>query len=290
MERSRLEKLRGDLMAKKRAREEMLAKKESLLDERLEQLRRLTMMRDERFGIRQRVAERITKQLAPTIRVSIDQCAGRDPYRELIEEALKTARVKPGRVAERIASTLAPAELSEAVKSRNTRALVDQAELTPDQAGKVIETIADWPKQYELDTVELPDMPRIELRDGDAYKHLAVLSTGQRCTAILPILLLDSAKPLLVDQPEDNLDNSFVYQTIVESIQQTKGRRQMMFVTHNPNIPVLGDADRIFVLESDGSSARKVNEGTVDGCRNEIVMLLEGGEEAFKSRKRRYCY
>ena len=66
--------------------------------------------------------------------------------------------------------------------------------------------------------------------------------------------------------------------------------RQMIFVTHNPNIPVLGDAERVFVLDSDGASARKANEGTVDQCKSDIVTLLEGGEDAFKARKCRYAY
>ena len=58
---------------------------------------------------------------------------------------------------------------------------------------------------YELETIELLDLPRIELKDGDTYKDSLSVSTGQKCTAILPILLLDSDTPLLVDQPEDNL-------------------------------------------------------------------------------------
>jgi hypothetical protein len=69
-----------------------------------------------------------------------------------------------------------------------------------------------------------------------------------------------------------------------------KKRRQLVFVTHNPNIPVLGDAEQVFVLESDGSSARVINQGTVDQCQRDIVTLLEGGEAAFKERKQRYNY
>ena len=69
----------------------------------------------------------------------------------------------------------------------------------------------------------------------------------------------------------------------------TKSRMNEMGV-RNPNIPVLGDAERVFVLDSDGATARKSNEGTVDECKREIVNLLEGGENAFKVRKCRYAY
>jgi ABC-type cobalamin/Fe3+-siderophores transport system ATPase subunit len=106
---------------------------------------------------------------------------------------------------------------------------------------------------------------------------------------VLPILLLDGDRPLLVDQPEDNLDNRYVFETIVESLLKTKFNRQMLFLTHNPNIPVLGDAERVIVLDSNGVTARKANEGTVDECRIEIVTLLEGGARAFNARKRRYA-
>ena len=102
--------------------------------------------------------------------------------------------------------------------------------------------------------------------------------------------MFDSANPLLIDQPEDNLDNRFIYQTIVEGIRRVKGRRQLIFVTHNPNIPVLGDAENVVVLESDGRRARVVQQGSVDECQDKIVELLEGGEEAFKLRQTRYHY
>ena len=101
---------------------------------------------------------------------------------------------------------------------------------------------------------------------------------------------MDSENPLIVDQPEDNLDNSFIYENVVKRIQEMKHRRQLIFVTHNPNIPVLGDAERVFVLKSTGTSAATEKEGNVDECKDEIVTLLEGGEIAFLERKRRYNY
>ena len=114
------------------------------------------------------------------------------------------------------------------------------------------------------------------------------LSTGQKCTAILPILLLDSDNPLIIDQPEDNLDNRFIFQTVVESVRRVKQHRQLILITHNPNIPVLGDAEQVVVLESNGVRARLAREGNVDACKDEIVTLLEGGVEAFQKRGERY--
>jgi ABC-type lipoprotein export system ATPase subunit len=167
---------------------------------------------------------------------------------------------------------------------------VDQSGINVAQAVKVVEALHDHQMLFDLEAVELNDKPRIELKDGDVYKDSLSISKGQKCTSILPILLLDSDRPLLVDQPEDNLDNGFIYETVVRRIREVKNDRQLIFVTHNPNIPVLGDASKVFVFKSNGSKAWIEKEGTVDDCRTHIVDLLEGGEEAFKLRQQRYEY
>lgn len=130
----------------------------------------------------------------------------------------------------------------------------------------------------------------IELNDNGTYKPTDRLSTGQKCNAILPILLLDSDRPLIIDQPEDNLDNGCIHDTIVASIQAVKGRRQLVFATHNPNIPVLGDAEAMLVMKSDGANGSVQRTGNVDECKKEIIDLLEGGKEAFEQRMTRYKY
>ena len=289
-ERTRLERLRNELLDKRRTRDELHRQVTALQAERTRLLEQLSELYDDRFAIRMEVAERITGLLAPAIRVSIIQFGNPESYQRLLENKLRGARIKHGLVAAKLANSFWPADLSPAIADKNVRLLVDKAELNYDQAEKVVATLAGMDTLCELETVELMDLPQIELKDGETHKDCATLSTGQKCTAILPILLLDSDKPLLIDQPEDNLDNRFIFETVVDSIRKIKPRRQLIFVTHNPNIPVLGDAERVFVLDSNGINAQKVNEGTVDQCKSQIVTLLEGGEEAFKRRKARYAY
>ena len=210
-------------------------------------------------------------------------------YQQLLEDTLRGNRIKQGMVAPKIVNAFWPAELAEVVKQRDAQALVDKAELNPDQADKVIAALTGSRGLFDLETVELVDRPKIELNDNGNFKETAELSTGQKCTTILPILLLDSENPLLIDQPEDNLDNRFVFENIVGTIGAIKQRRQLVFVTHNPNIPVLGEADRMFVMDSDGTTARRVNTGSVDDCKDNIVTLLEGGADAFRRRGQRYA-
>lgn len=290
VERSRLERRRNDLLAKRSAREQLGVQLSELLATREQSLSRMSELLDERFSIRQNIAERVNDSLGPAIRVTVLQYGEPEEYRRLLEEALRNARLRHLVVAQKLANAFWPGDLSGIVRQGDVASLVDRAELNPEQAEKVIATLSDSSLLFELEAVELADMPRIELKDGETYKDSLMLSTGQKCTTILPILLLESENPLLVDQPEDNLDNRFIFETVVESIRQVKRQRQLIFVTHNPNIPVLGDAERVFVLDSNGASSRMATKGTVDECKTEIVTLLEGGEDAFKARKTRYAY
>lgn len=289
-ERSRLERRRNDLLAQRRLRDERTAQLRALQGERQRLLDRLSEYWDERFFVRQEVAERINAALSPVIRVRLLQFGNPEQFVQLLEQALRGAGVKHGIVAGKIVSKLTPHELSEVIRHRQTRVLIERCELNMEQASKVVVALSEPEVLFELETVELDDLPRIELKDGADYKDAASLSTGQKCTTILPILLMDSDNPLLIDQPEDNLDNRFIFETVVESLRNVKQRRQLIFVTHNPNIPVLGDAERVTVLESDGAQSRKLNQGTVQECKGEIVTLLEGGEQAFKQRQERYAY
>jgi len=118
-------------------------------------------------------------------------------------------------------------------------------------------------------------------------RPLEELSPGQRCSAILPILLLTGNSPLIIDQPEDNLDNRLIRQVIVNVLASIKLRRQVIVATHNPNLPVLGDAEQVIVLR-----AIEENQARLEACgdleSNEIVEcitdIMEGGREAFQYR------
>jgi ABC-type sulfate/molybdate transport systems ATPase subunit len=196
--------------------------------------------------------------------------------------------VKQGVVAERLSQLFLPTELSQAVAGNDHKTIMQRAGFDEERAKKVLDALKVSGVSYVIETVDLEDRPCIELLDGDKYKESPNLSTGQRCTTILPILLVQNERPLLIDQPEDNLDNAFVYDTIVKALRAVKGCRQVIFVTHNPNIPVLGEAERVFVFDSDGQHATLRQEGTVDECKVQIEKILEGGREAFLQRKVRY--
>lgn len=252
-----------------------------------ELLGQMSELRDRRFAARKRVAERLTQQLS-SIRVTVTQAADSAVYRDLIARALKGFAIKQNVAAERLAEVFLPMELSRAVVNGDIKLLSERTGFDEERCRKVADALRADGCAYEIESVDLEDVPRIELLDGGKYKQSPNLSTGQRCTTILPILLVQSERPLLIDQPEDNLDNAFIYDTIVQALRAAKGARQVIFVTHNPNIPVLGEADRVFVFESDGQHATLRRMGSVDDCKEDIETILEGGREAFLQRKARY--
>ena len=114
------------------------------------------------------------------------------------------------------------------------------------------------------------------------------------------LLLLDSDAPLIIDQPEDDLDNRFITESIVPKMREEKRRRQFVFATHNANIPVLGDAELILGMTASGSGevedgqARIAPEhqGSIDETpvRELVGQILEGGKDAFEMRRLKYGF
>lgn len=286
-ERAKLQKAVTAAQALATARDAKQRERVEAVSARQELLNKMSELRDRRYALRKLVAAEITSKL-PTIRVTVSQGEDLERYQQFLRDTLKGSGVQQGPTAKQLVQHLLPTELAALVLSDDLSGLVEQSGLPEERARKVLAALRAPGVVYQIEAIDLHDQPCIELLDGERYKKSPHLSTGQRCTTILPILLLQSERPLLVDQPEDNLDNAFVYETVVKALQQVKGSRQVIFVTHNPNIPVLGQADRVFVFASDGEKGSVVNSGTVDHCKADIERILEGGREAFVERYKRY--
>ena len=159
-----------------------------------------------------------------------------------------------------------------------------------------------WTDKYNNDTLSsmikvLPeDKLQIKIIDENGEIDINEGSPGQKSAAILAFILNSGENPLIIDQPEDDLDNSLIYSLVVKSIRKMKSKRQIIIVTHNPNIPVLGDAEGIIVLERNNQGKVTFRKGKKAGCieekliREGICEIMEGGEDAFRKRERKYQY
>ena len=105
-------------------------------------------------------------------------------------------------------------------------------------------------------------------------------------------MLAESNIPLVIDQPEDDLDNAFIFNAVVRVLRTIKERRQVILVTHNANIAVLGDAELLLPMKRDGDGGEVFDFGSVDKTETKEAALniLEGGEIAFQRRREIYGY
>ncbi|MBS2132359.1 AAA family ATPase (plasmid) [Burkholderia thailandensis] len=124
--------------------------------------------------------------------------------------------------------------------------------------------------------------------DGRDFQSIGQASAGQRAAAMLAFLLAHGSEPLVLDQPEDDLDNHLIYGLVVQQIRSNKLRRQLIIVTHNPNIVVNGDAELIHVLDFNNQCFVKQTGSLQDqAMRDEVCQVMEGGKEAFERRYQR---
>jgi hypothetical protein len=149
-------------------------------------------------------------------------------------------------------------------------------------------------RRHELAALRSLDSYSIELRlDDGSYRRLEELSGGQRVSVLLS-LLLETAddRPLVIDQPEDELDNRFLLETVLPALKKLKGRRQVIVATHNANIVVNGDADLVIQLAATARHGWVETSGAIEApaVRDAIVRTVDGGEEAFRLRRRKYGF
>lgn len=127
--------------------------------------------------------------------------------------------------------------------------------------------------------------------DGKGWSPIDGGSPGQRSAALLALILADGDEPLILDQPEDDLDNRLVYDLIVQQVRRTKRTRQIIVVTHNPNIVVNGDAEGVIEMDFRKGQCVVVQDGTGclqdQGTRDTICRVMEGGRSAFLARHKR---
>jgi len=275
-----------------RNEKEHLAYRRNLLNE-WEELKRSEFQRLEKS------AKRVNKQLTDRVRIQVAFAGNKDPLLELLRKLVE------GRFAEALEVLKQKTDLSVAALVESCRAGKDDLSrkysIPAAQAERFVQ--AGESALMQIEEIELPSTVSTELNvapEGQPiqWQRLEDLSKGQKATAVLLLLLLESDVPLIVDQPEDDLDNRFITEGIVPKMREEKRRRQFVFATHNANIPVLGDAELIIGLHAIGEAgmgqAKMPDEhmGSIDNEPVRILVeeLLEGGKNAFETRRLKYGF
>jgi DNA repair exonuclease SbcCD ATPase subunit len=145
------------------------------------------------------------------------------------------------------------------------------------------------PQNFDAMNTWFPeDKLTIKFNDGNRFKDVSQGSAGQKASAILSFLLSYGTEPLLLDQPEDDLDNGLITSLIVSKLHENKADRQIIVVTHNPNIVVNGDSEYVIALEDKGQ-INSIASGALQevDVRRNVCEILEGGELALQKRYKR---
>jgi hypothetical protein len=291
------------------ARRGVLAQSVAQLDQKLAELKRLRAerqdlrkdldaVRAERTSRRKDQVKKINKHLATviddyTVAVYYDDAGLAGAFVKFISDAMRGTYFQDD-VARRLCAITTPQELAHLVASGNAAELSKLAGLGDDWAKRLLERLSPLETLHELEITAKPGKPVIKvMTKGSPPKQIPVnqLSDGQKHTILLTIAMLaDSEVPLLIDQPEDDLDNAFIFTSVVKMLREVKERRQVIVVTHNANIAVLGDAELLFPMRRSGDLGSSFDSGSIDKgeTKRAVQSILEGGEIAFLRRKEIY--
>jgi len=268
------------------------AKLKELLDARGALKGDYLLKREKVSTLRETIAKELQKKIGEFVRLRLLRNADNLAYRDMLLDGLRGARVRNHDEILSGLMQMRPEQLAQIIQENDLDEFETLMSFGRERSSKILESFRASLNPLEMEVIEIEDRVSIELNVGNStnphFKDAAELSQGQKCTALLPLLLSRREMPLLIDQPEDNLDNHFIYETIVDAVRRLRNVRQMIFITHNANIPVLGEADLVVVMNSDGKKGYIQKAGTLDECRDEIIDLLEGGKKAFSERSRRY--
>lgn len=269
------------------AKEETLA---SLQAERTARLDELDTIRERRFEERSRIASELNVMLGPRLQVNVDRFATYTGYVNALSSALRGSGLHYNTLAPLIASRMSPREMVEMVENFDVAGLAEMAEIGEDRAARLIDHLRETGME-DVVTADVDDAVVMSLLDGGDYKATPELSTGQRCTVVLPVILSHKDRAIIVDQPEDHLDNGFIADTLIKAIRARSSTSQLIFTTHNANIPVLGSADSVALLRSDGKRGFLQHSGSLEmpSIVESISTVMEGGREAFRIRAAFYA-
>ena len=283
-------RLGREIVAMEKGRE----KAEELDKEAAETLAQYRTQRHELSIGRQRFAKETSGE---SIRVEVDEYANRKNFLDAVSEILGIGRFEGDREAlgKRIQPEEAPwnSEKLDHVIAKIRQFISGTGPLWPVKDHRFENALKKvQPERLDRLALYLPeDAVKVSFKDRSAsdWNPLTQGSPGQQTAALLAFVLGYGSEPIILDQPEDDLDNTLIYELLVSQLRETKTKRQVIVVTHNPNIVVHGDAECVLALEAVASQSRIACQGGLQEqkVRDEICRVMEGGREAFESRYQR---
>lgn len=273
-------------------------KRQKVKTQRVTLVKQLNDKKKELFTLRKNIVNELNTELEGSIKITLTFGGITDEYETHLRNALKGSNLRYNAIIPYIVQNLSPDKFAATIHERDFETLKNVAQIDEERSNAIIDALHESEEIYEIESLYSEDLPEFFLKvdakgskDKKAkehYKKSDELSTGQRCTTVLPIIFAVSDNPLLIDQPEDNLDNKYITDAIHKIIREQKEKRQLIFITHNPNIPVMSDSEKNAFLNYDDKKSKIDTQGSIEDVKESILNLLEGGEEAFERRNKLY--
>ena len=284
---------------------EVTAASEELTGDAFPELEVLEEQREELIGLlhdarkrrrelrRDRAAE-LNKKMAGFVRIDVPNEGDFEDYRKALDTIKVGSRVRDN-VLDAIARTTHPTKFARLLWHAQLDDLADDDKgIDSASIARLYANIDEknlWESLLELQFIDRPDILTVKFKkpDNGAYTPIENLAHGQRCTAILIILLADGDTPVVVDQPEDALHAPWIEEYLVDRLRALRGSRQYLFATRSPGIVVSGDAEQIITMRATAGRGELEASGSLE--RHDLNRLalyhLEGGPIPFRRRTRK---
>jgi energy-coupling factor transporter ATP-binding protein EcfA2 len=261
-----------------------------LKKQRAEALDRLEQENEDRYRKRIAAADRLNERLGPRIKVTVERSGQAEPYAAMIANVLRGSGLRYNELSRELSLTVSPRELAEWAEDMDAHSLHAATGMPLERAVKCLTAF----QAFDLAKVmsfQVDDKVDFYLFDHSSYKPINTLSMGQRCTVVLPIILENEGRGLIIDQPEDHIDNAFIADTLIKGIRDRAATDQLIVTTHNANIPVLGEAAMVAQMSSDGQRGYVQVANCLDdqAVVDAISAIMEGGRDAFAKRAEFYA-
>ena len=254
----------------------------------------LQEVKDEYYGVRKKMFDLLTAKSGGELQLGIIHGSNRVAFKDGLQVLLKGSGIQ-GNTINQMCEKITPSEFVKLILDRDENGLVQRTSIANSSAKKIIEKIWSYESLEDLLKLEHEcypeDTPEIKYRraKGD-YASLDKLSVGQKCTALLIIALSEGTRPVIIDQPEDALDITTVWNNISKRLRDCKTTRQFILTTHNPTVSVSSDSDLFIEVRGNAIQANVTALGGIEDyqVKEAVIDHLEGGDEAYHLRRRKY--
>lgn len=265
---------------------------ESMKGEREDIKKRIKDIRHELFKVRESEIREINQKLNGKVKINVIYEGEKKVFKKYIINLLQGSGLHKDAIDSFVEAgglTIDGVLLSDFIAEGKEK-IIEKFNITDRMGDKLIEYFKDKIRLFELETLFPDDLIEIELNVDGKFIHLGKLSPGQKATALLLLMFIMEDRILILDQPEEDLDNRFIYEDVVNILRNLKGKRQIITATHNANIPVIGDSELIVVLEKEEEQCKLIDKGSIDkqSTKEYVKRIMEGGEEAFIRRAVKY--